>query len=87
MMDEILQVNSTGLPYGLSECFHCYGSTECVSQFPTDNHAGIGIRYQMQVTYVPVVKHDVGDVSRPQLIGCHRLKSVYEVLPLVVAMV
>lgn len=41
----------------------------------------------MQIAYVSVVEHDVGDVSHPQLIGHHRLKAVYEVLPLVVAVV
>ena len=78
---------TTGLRDGLSERLDGHGGTQRARQFPSYNHAGIGIRYQMKIAYVTVTEHNVGDVRYPQLVGSHGDEAFCEVLPLVVAVV
>ena len=78
---------AASLRNGLFECLDGHGGTQRVSQFPSYDLAGVGIRYQMQVTYISRIEHNVGDVRYPQLVGSHGDEAFCEVLPLVVAMV
>ena len=56
---------TSGLRYGLFEDLYSDGGTQRLGNHPSDDLVRIGIRYQMQITHVPAVEHDIGDVRNP----------------------
>ena len=86
VVDESGEVASTGLFYGHTEGFKREDGCQGFCKTPANNLLRIGISYEMQVA-ASAYKVDIGYVALPQLVGGRRLKSLDEILPLMVAMV
>ena len=85
-MDESGEVTSTGLLYGHAEGFESEDGCKGFCQTPAHDLLRIGISYEMQVA-ASTSEVDVSDIALPQLVSGHRLESLDEILPLVVAVV
>ena len=88
VVDERLPVGiGPSLRNGLFQSFHRMAGLESFRERPPDDLAGVGIGDQVQIAD-SILRHDVRDVSDPQLIGGRRTEArLQEVLVLAVVMV
>ena len=63
------------------------GGAQRVGKSPADDLARVRVGYQVQIADSPAGKVYIGYVRHPQLVGRRGDKALYQVLPLMVAMV
>ena len=76
-----------GLADGHLQGLHRDGGLERAGQCPAHYLVRIGIGDEVQVAHVTAGQGDVGDVGHPQPVGCRGNEALYQVPPLVVAVV